>query len=98
MNAGAFALCVLAALALLAVPALVYARRQERLSAAVVALPFAPAVALYVALVTMNGPAQVGWGFVVYPFFCIVLSITLLYVQVIALRSLGNFRLLSGSC
>lgn len=96
MNAGAFALCVLAVLTLLAVPAFAYAKHRKRLSAALLAFPFAPAVALDIALLTINSPAQTGWGFVLYPFFCIVLCIALLYLQVFALRSSANFRLLSS--
>lgn len=82
MSASTFALSVLLVLAISAVPALVYAERKGLLSSALVALPFAPAVALYVALTTINGPAQIGFGFILYPFCCIVLCITLLYLLV----------------
>ena len=95
MSTIGFSVCFLIALALLSAPALLYAKRKKWSLAALAALPFAPAVSLGVALETVNRPAQVGWGFVLYPFFCAILCSAGLYLLVFALSSLAASRLRS---
>ena len=82
MSASSFALTVVVVLVATAVPPLVFAHHRGRLSASLVALPFVPAVIFEVALLTINVPAQTGWGSILYPFFTMVLGILVLYLWV----------------
>jgi len=81
-----FAVVVLCAVVASGVPALLYARRVNVLSAAEFLLPVMPVLLLFVSMQTFNAPAQTGYAFIIYPPLAIVASVALLYVRVFLLR------------
>ena len=85
MSATEFFLSVIAALGVLAVPPLVYAKRIGILSFGEFLLPVAPPVLLLLSLQGFNKAAHTGLGFVVYPFACAAFSMALLYTRTFAL-------------
>ena len=77
---------ILGTLAFFAVPALLCAKRRGILSFFDIALPIAPAVVMLVPLSTVN--TEVAWGGIMYPFFCIIFCLLLLYLRVFVLSKL----------
>ncbi len=95
MSVATYFLVLLGVCAVLATPALAYAKRRGNLSLADCALPVAPVSSLLLALETMNPSAHVGFAFVVYPIACATLSVIVLYVRVFALGRKAAPRSLS---
>ena len=82
MTAGAFGLTMVATvLALGVIPGWV-ARSRRALFVSDIALILVPALLFYTSGYFFNKELHIGWGLIIYPFFALVASVTLLYARV----------------
>lgn len=88
MNGDSILLIVIALLLAAAAPPVMYAHRRGQLFAADLALPLLPAVLLVSGILLLNQRAQTGWGLVLYPVFCAVASVVVLWIRVFVVAKL----------